>query len=85
MYYELDDAELFLMDVGEYLEATTVMKTYVSLSEESRSKYVERVILDVTRRCSPKANYGITRDVLRNFVVDVLARLEKDYKIQGAS
>lgn len=68
------------MDLGDYIEATTVMKTYVAMPSESRAKYVERVILDVTRRCSPKAKYGITRDVLRAYVVDVLARLEKEFQ-----
>lgn len=85
MYYELDDAELFLMDVGEFIESTTVMKNYVNMPAESKAKYVERVVLDVTRRCSPKANYGITRDVLRAFVVDVLAKLEEDHKKRGGN
>lgn len=77
MYYELNDSELFLMDVGEYVETNTVMKSYLAMSDETRAKYVEKVVFDVTMQCSPKKNYGITRDVLRAFVINVLADMEK--------
>lgn len=77
MYYE---TELFLLDVGEYVETTTNMKSYLAMPEEKREKYVTKVVLDITRQCSPKTNYGITRDVLRAFVIDVLASLERKHE-----
>jgi hypothetical protein len=57
------------------------MKSYLAMKDESRAKYVEKVILDITRQCSPKKNYGITRCILRAFVIDVLARMEKEQQI----
>ncbi|MGE6487754.1 hypothetical protein [Paenisporosarcina sp. NPDC076898] len=80
MYYDLDDTELFLLDVGEYVETTTNMKSYLVMPEEKREKYVTKVVLDITRQCSPKANYGVTRDVLRAFVIDVLASIERKHQ-----
>lgn len=80
MYYETESAELFLLDVGDYLEETTVMKNYVAMPADKKAKYVERVIITVTKRCSPKSNYGISRDVLRAFIVGVLADMERKFQ-----
>jgi hypothetical protein len=80
MYYEVYEAQRFLEDVGDYIESTTVMKTYIGMPDESKAKYIERVIIEITKQCSPETNYGITRNVLRSFVVDVLADMEKKYQ-----
>jgi hypothetical protein len=83
MNYEIGEAQFFLVDVADFIEETTVMKNYVNMPVESKAKYVERVVLTITKQTSPRKNYGITRDVLRSFVVDVLADMEKRYQESG--
>ena len=83
MNYEIEEAQFFLVDVADYIEETTVIKNYVNMPVESKAKYVERVVLTITKQTNPRKNYGITRDVLRAFVVNVLAEMEKKYQESG--
>ncbi|MEK4085106.1 hypothetical protein [Psychrobacillus sp. FSL K6-1415] len=78
MYYGEDDVHLYLSDTADYIRKTTVLKNYRAMTEETKLRYVERVVIDICKQTSPRRNYGITKDLLRRYVRDVLGDMVEE-------
>jgi hypothetical protein len=72
MNYEIDPVEIFFHNVIEFVEEYTFFKNYLAMEEEKRKKYVEKLVLLITFETSPRKNFNISRDTLRQVVREIL-------------
>ncbi|MGC4378981.1 hypothetical protein WD019_18985 [Fictibacillus sp. Mic-4] len=70
----------FFSDAAQYIVESTVIENYVKGSEESRKKYRERLTITLCKMFSPRKNYDISKETIRQFVGDVLTQLEQEIK-----
>lgn len=80
MYYGEDEIQLYLFDTGDYVEKMTVIKNYIAMDDATKARYVEKVVIDICKQTSPKKNYGISKQTLREYVKNVLDILEAEAK-----
>lgn len=78
--YEISEEEFFFLDLAEYIDATTVMKTYLAMEPETKRKYRERLTITACKTCAPKRNWGISMATVREYVGEVLAAMEEKAK-----
>lgn len=78
--HEFDEIDLFFYGLARHIEETTVLATYKAMSEESRRKYRESIVINTCKAQSPKKNYGISMATIREFVGKVLDGMETQSK-----
>jgi len=72
MYGEHDQIDEFIGFVIAFVEGYTNFKTYENMSEEKRTKYIEKLVLLITFETSPRKNYDISMATVRLWVRDIL-------------
>jgi hypothetical protein len=72
MYGENDQIDEFIGFVVAFVEGYTNFKAYESMSEEKRTKFIEKLVLLITFETSPRKNFGISMATIREWVRDIL-------------
>jgi hypothetical protein len=72
MNEEFDSIDEFLGNMVAFIDASTYWQTYAKMSEESRRKYVEKLTFLICVEFSPKRNYNISKNTIREMVINVL-------------
>ena len=75
MNYEDYEINLYLLDLADYVEGTTVLKNYIAMLPEKKTKYIEKVVIDICLQTAPMRNYGISKEFLRGYVREILDEL----------
>ncbi len=70
--HELDQIENFFHNVIEFVESYTVFKNYNKMTEDKKTKYVEKLTLMVIFETSPRKNYDISKETIRLVIRDIL-------------
>lgn len=72
VYEEFKSYDEFLGQIVAFIVACTYWKMYEKLSPESQEKYVEKLTFLSCVEFSPKRNYNISKDTIREIVRNVL-------------
>lgn len=69
---EHDQIDEFIAFVIAFVEGYTDFKNYEKMSEESRTKFIEKLTLLITFETSPRKNFDISMATIRLWVRDIL-------------
>jgi hypothetical protein len=72
VYEDLDEKDMFVHTLIEFLLAWTNFDQYEKMSNESRAKWRERLTIMACKEFSPRKNYDISKETVRRLVADII-------------
>jgi hypothetical protein len=72
MYEDYDPLDEFISSIVSFVETYTNFTTYEKMSEETRTKFIEKLTLMIVFETSPRKNYNISMQTIRLWVRDIL-------------
>jgi len=72
MYGDYDEIDQFIGNVIYFVEHYTDFKVYQKMSDESKKKYVNKLTLLIVFEYSPRKNYDISMETIRQWIRNIL-------------
>lgn len=70
---EFSEFDWFCTDVFEMVGTQTNFKAYEAMSEESRTKWREKLVVMICKAHSPRKKFDMSKDEVRAMVSDAIA------------
>jgi hypothetical protein len=69
---ELDEIDQFYDEVFRFVGTETVFKNYENMTDETRRKFREKLVIMICYKFAPRRTYDIGKDEIRATVCDMI-------------